>query len=81
MKRASKWFGDALRQYFNEAVLGPEPPPIGRIRNLYINNILIKISKKDPLTQSKEIIHGVFRSFHSIKEFSSVRIIIDVDQY
>jgi primosomal protein N' (replication factor Y) len=81
MKRASKWFGDALRQYFKEAVLGPEPPPIGRIRNLYISNILIKISKKESLVQSKEIIHGVFRSFHSIKEFSSVRIIIDVDPY
>jgi primosomal protein N' (replication factor Y) len=49
MQRASKWFGEALRLKLKDSVLGPEPPPIGRIRNLYISNILIKISKERSL--------------------------------
>src|SRR5690606_18808617 len=35
-QKASVWFGQALEMQFKENVLGPEPPPIGRIKNKYI---------------------------------------------
>jgi len=81
MQRASRWFAQALSIKLNENVLGPESPPVGRIRNQYITNILVKIPKEQSLIKTKAIIAKVDRSFNSIKEFSSVRIIIDVDNY
>ena len=81
MQKAAKWFGQALENKLGEQVLGPEPPPVSRIRNMYISNILIKIPKKQSLEKTKQYINRVQQSFNSIKEFSSVRLLIDVDNY
>ncbi|UAB80867.1 primosomal protein N' [Marixanthomonas sp. SCSIO 43207] len=81
MQKAAKWFGQALENKLGEQVLGPEPPPVGRIRNMYISNILIKIPKKQSLEHTKKYINRVEQSFNAIKEFSSVRLLIDVDNY
>ncbi|MBB6680999.1 primosomal protein N' [Aequorivita sp. 609] len=81
VQKASAWFAQALQFPFKENVLGPEPPPIGRIKNMYIINVLIKIPKDQSLDKSKKYINNVQRSFNTIKDFSSVRINIDVDNY
>ena len=81
MQKASKWFAQALKLQLKENVLGPEPPPVGRVRNLFISNVLVKIPKQHSLAKTKEVIYKVQRSFNAIKEFSSVRVIIDVDNY
>ncbi|MCZ4320166.1 primosomal protein N' [Aequorivita viscosa] len=81
VQKASVWFGQALEIQFKENVLGPEPPPIGRIKNKYIINLLVKIPKKQSLEKTKKYIENVRRSFNAIKEFSSVQITIDVDNY
>ena len=81
MQKASTWFGKALKTKLKENVLGPETPPVGRIRNLFISNILVKIKKNQSLSKTKYFIGNIERSFNSIKEFSSVRLIIDVDNY
>lgn len=81
MQKASVWFSEALKIKLKNNVLGPETPPVGRIRNLFIINISIKIPKKQSLAKTKGFIENIHRSFNSIKEFSSVRILIDVDNY
>ncbi len=81
VQKASSWFGQALEMQFKENILGPEPPPIGRIKNKYIINLLIKIPKNQSLEKTKKYIENVNRTFNSIKEFSRVRVNIDVDNY
>ncbi len=81
MDIASVWLGNALKVKLNKNILGPEIPPVGRIRNLFITNILVKIPKDQSLSKTKDYINSIIRNFNSIKEFSSVRIIIDVDNY
>jgi len=81
VQKASVWFGQALEMQFKENILGPEPPPVGRIKNKYIMNILVKIPKNQSLEKTKKYIDNVQRNFNSIKEFSSVRVNIDVDNY
>ncbi|MDN3723798.1 primosomal protein N' [Aequorivita sp. SDUM287046] len=81
VQNASIWFGQALEIQFKENILGPEPPPIGRIKNKFIMNLLVKIPKSQSLEKTKKYIENVQRSFNSVKEFSSVRINIDVDNY
>lgn len=81
MRKAATWFASALQLTLAENVLGPEAPPVGRVRNLFITNILIKIPKKNSISGTKTVIEKVLRSFSVIKEFSSVKITIDVDNY
>ena len=77
----SQWFANALVLQFKENVLGPEQPPIGRIRNQFLINILLKIPKNQSLEKTKDYIDKVMRKFNAIKDFSSTRINTDVDNY
>ncbi len=81
VNESSDWLGRSLRQVFPEYVLGPEFPPIARIRNQYQKNILIKIPPKQSLIKTKEAILKIKNSFLNVKDFRSVKVILNVDSY
>lgn len=81
VNQAADWLAKSLRLVFAEHVLGPEFPPISRIRNQYHKNILIKIPQKQSLSKTKEAILKVKNSFFSIKDFRVVKLILNVDNY
>ena len=78
---ASDWFAKSLRTVFNQHVLGPEFPPVSRIRNQYLKHILIKIPPKQSLLKTKEAIIKINNSFLSVKDFRAVRVVLNVDNY
>lgn len=78
---ATEWYATSLRQLFAEAVLGPEFPPVSRIRNQYHKNILIKIGSKQSLKKTKEAIVKINNSFQSVKDFRAVKVVLNVDNY
>jgi len=78
---ASDWLAKSLRQVFSTHVLGPESPPISRIRNLYHKNVLIKIPKNQSLIKTKEAIIKINNSFRNVQDFRAVRVILNVDNY
>lgn len=81
VQKASQWFSQGLKNSFNELVLGPEQPPVGRIRNQFIYNVMLKIPTTQSLKKTKDYISRISNRFASVKEFSSVRVNIDVDSY
>jgi len=81
MQKASIWFGEVLQIQLKENVLGPVSPPVARIRNEFISNILIKIPKQRSLPKTKEFVQKVIQRFNTVKEFSKVKVIVDVDNY
>lgn len=81
IEEASVWMGQALKNVFRDQVLGPEPPPVSRIRNEYYRNILIKIPRKQSLEKTKKAILKVRSTFSSISQFRSVKIVLNVDNY
>lgn len=76
---AAAWYGLSLRTIFKENVLGPEFPPISRIRNQYNKNVILKIPQQQSLSKTKMAIRKISKTFASIKDFSGVRIVINVD--
>ncbi len=78
---AADWLALALQNVFKENVLGPEFPPVARIRNEYYKNILIKIPPQQSLGKTKSYINKILTSFRSIGAWRSVRVIINVDPY
>jgi len=81
VEAGAQWFAKSLRQVFGDFILGPESPPISRIRNQFNKNILIKIPKNQSLIKTKEAIIKINNSFFSIKEFRSVKVILNVDNF
>ncbi len=81
VNEATNWFAKSLRNVFHDHVLGPEFPLISRIRNQYHKNIIVKIPRGQSLHKTKEAIRRIHTTFGTIKEFSGVRIIINVDPF
>ncbi|MEN3324489.1 primosomal protein N' [Mariniflexile soesokkakense] len=78
---ASIWYAKSLRNVFGDNILGPESPPIARIRNQFHKNILVKIPKKQSLSKTKEAIIKINNSFLNVKDFRSVKVILNVDNF
>ena len=68
-----------LRKYFGKLVLGPEYPPVSRVKNRYIKNILVKIDRRKSVKRSKYIIEKTVNHIKMSKKYRYVRFIFDVD--
>lgn len=81
VNESSAWLAKALRQAFKENVLGPEFPPVARIRNEYYKNIMVKIPAKQSLGKTKKFIEKSLKTFNSIAPYRKIRVIVNVDPY
>ncbi len=79
VNEASEWLAKSLKNAFKENVLGPEFPNISRIRNQYNKHILLKILPNQNLAKTKEHVSKILKTFSSIKNYSGVRVIVNVD--
>ncbi|SFU39438.1 replication restart DNA helicase PriA [Pustulibacterium marinum] len=81
VNEGADWFAKSLRNSFGAQVLGPEFPPVSRIRNQYLKNVLLKIPPKQSLQKTKEQIEKICSSFDAIPNYKGVRVVINVDNY
>ncbi|MBZ9728927.1 primosomal protein N' [Salegentibacter sp. JZCK2] len=76
---AADWLAIGMKNVFKENVLGPEFPPVARIRNEYYKNILLKIPQQQSLGKTKQVLQRIMESFKAIGTFRSVKVVINVD--
>ena len=79
VKQAAFEMGKRLRTVFGARLLGPVDLPIGRIQNLYIKQLILKIENEASPVKAKEILNAVSDSILQESKFKSVRIGLDVD--
>lgn len=80
LNESSAWFSSALRNLFpGQRILGPEFPPVSRIRRYYLKNILIKITGDQSPSKIKNGIKRIEKSFNAISQYKSVRLVYNVD--
>src|SRR5690606_3661703 len=82
VKNASDWLATHLRANVKDImVLGPQAPTVNRIRNQYIQVILIKLPVNKPSNVLKKSIQKSIQSMESIPNFRPVKTTISVDFY
>jgi len=80
LNEGSYYLSEGLRKRFKSNVLGPEFPPIERIRNKYIKNIMLKFDhSKRSLKRTKEKVKEEINNFRAKKKYQSITVHIDVD--
>ena len=80
VEQAAKQMANYLKTDYGTKILGPESPHIARIRNLYIQQILIKLDReKDSASQVKARIRQIGNHLRGMKEYKAVRITYNVD--
>ena len=81
LKEGSMWLYQVMEQNFAIPVLGPEEPPISRIRNEYIRTIMIKIPTNHSLLVTKKTIQKMLNSFDVVSQYRAIKIAVNVDFY
>ena len=82
VKEAAKHLTASLKQSIGKRVIGPESPYISRVRNKYLQQLLIKF-ERDNISPNKikDLLRKSFEELTSDKKFKVVEIIADVDPY
>lgn len=81
LKEGSMWLYQVMQQNFTIPVLGPEEPPISRIRNEYIRTIMIKIPTNQSLQGTKKTILKILNSFDVVSQYRAIKVAVNVDFY
>ncbi len=81
LKEGAMWLYQVMSQNLALPVLGPEEPPISRIRNEYIRTILIKIPQSSSMGSAKKTIQKILNSFEAVPQYRAIKVAINVDYY
>ena len=76
---AARLLGTALRDIFGKRVLGPHPPVVSRVKNRYIEQLILKIERKASFERAKRLLSECMETLHRDGRLKNVRINIDVD--
>jgi primosomal protein N' (replication factor Y) (superfamily II helicase) len=80
VERAAQVYGDALKIKYGNYIVGPAEPVIGRIRNQYLMELLLKLPRDSKIiSQCKKDLLEQVAILHQNKSFRSVTIVADVD--
>ena len=78
LQEAANWFSQALHNQFSH-VLGPQTPSVGRIRNQFLMQIMLKLPASQSAAPAKEQLMRICKRFEQIPAFRSVKLTIDID--
>ncbi len=79
VKKAAFALGNQLRAVFGTRVLGPIDPPVSRIQNLFLKQILLKIEYDASPAKAKDFLQQINNLILADHNFKSVKISVDVD--
>jgi primosomal protein N' (replication factor Y) len=79
VKNAAAELAARMSAVFGTRVLGPVEPPVSRVQNLYIRQILLKIENTASPVKAKEYLQQITHQLLSEGLFKQLRIGIDVD--
>ncbi len=76
---AARHFIQLLAESFQGTILGPVTPPIGMVKNLYLQDVLLKMPKAISLSANKNLLLQSLERLRQNVEYKSVRVELDVD--
>jgi len=74
---AANNLANILKNIMGKRVVGPDKPLIGRIQNMYLRNILLKIEREAPVSKLKLHFAAAVKDLN--ESFKSLQVSIDVD--
>lgn len=76
---AAKMIAERLRVLLGTRVSGPVEPPVGRIQNLYIRRIMLKIEVTASVRKVREVVHGAIYDLRNSRVEAVQRSLIHFD--
>lgn len=81
LNKAGNKIGKELRVIFGNRVLGPEFPQISKIQLFHLKTILLKFERGNNYIKLKNALLDVILKLEKSRDFTQLKIVIDVDPY
>ena len=72
-------FAKLLRQIFGERVLGPDTPPVGRVQQMHIRKLILKVELSAPMSAVRERLLALQGQVLQMPGYRSAQVYYDVD--
>ncbi len=79
LRRAATELADLLRRRFSNRVFGPNTPPVDRVRNESIAEILLKIESGASMSRARELLRAALDTMMGRPEYRKLTVICNVD--
>lgn len=72
-------FGEKLKQWFGDRILGPDKPGIARVKNMNIRKIVLKLEKGINQKKVREYLLFAQKQMSKDPRYGALQIYFDVD--
>lgn len=79
LEEFSELIGQHLRDIFKERILGPDLPPVARVKQLYIRKIMLKIESSLSQYKVNETLQAIQKAFTADARYRSMIMYYDID--
>lgn len=78
-RRLAERYAALMRQTFGERVLGPEAPGVSRVKNFYIQQILLKVEREASVKEVRRCLNEIHRIALMDTEMQKIMFYYDID--
>lgn len=78
---ATDLVGTELKKIFSTRVYGPQYPPVRKVHNVFIKQIILKIEREASYEKARMLLKEVLDTLSGNEVYKSIRIWVDVDPY
>lgn len=79
LREGAVWLAGALRERFGRRVFGPVAPPVDRVREVFIVQIMLKIESGRPMSRARELLRGCLDRMAGEERLRQINVSVDVD--
>ncbi len=71
--------GNRMREIFDNRILGPDLPPVARVKQQYIRKIVLKVENSLSQYRINETLEAIQRAYCQIQRYRSITMYYDID--
>lgn len=79
LEEFSELMGQKMREIFDDRILGPDLPPVARVKQLYIRKIVLKIENSLSQYKINEVLLNIQNAYCQVPRFRGVSMYYDID--
>ncbi len=72
-------FESAAKSHPQAEILGPQSPSVGRVQQLFLMTILVKLPRNQEIAQQKELVGRAMEQIRSDKKYGKLFVVPDID--
>jgi primosomal protein N' (replication factor Y) len=79
LEEFSEVIGKKMREIFENRILGPDLPPVAKVKQLYIRKIVLKIESSLSQYRINETLEAIQRAYSQVQRYRTITMYYDID--